>query len=251
MSDYESYKLHFERMGNSLPSDVITSECIADYYKPWMKAVSKDAKILDCGCGFGHQLYALELMGFRNLFGIEMTLDSYELAKRELKYSDIKHIDAFEYLPKHIDEFDVIILNDVLEHIPRDNVLKIMNHLNDSLKPGGILCIRVPNMSSLLSSYSMYMDFTHLVGYTEFSVMQLLEMTGFWNHKLISSSLKLQWKPKNPILMLRRIVRICLYAANIGMHKFFYLLRKQHPIPKVFDYNLEIYSYKVKHYELK
>lgn len=233
-------------MGNDRPSrQVFPVDVRGNFWKRWMGHLSKDAKILDCGCGYGHQLYALKLLGFSRLYGIEIVESSYRIAKEELGDSaTIVMADAFEFLRNNVEVFDVIILNDVLEHVPREKTLELLHLIRGALKTGGVVHVRVPNMSSILASYSMYLDFTHLVGFTEFSLMQVFELAGFDSPQIHSSFPKATWRPRHPIKMIKRFALQIVCLGNIVLHRFLYALRRQQPIPKEIGYNLEVFAYK-------
>lgn len=243
---FSSYEKHFQRMGNQLPSkDIFLWQIERDFSKPWMRGLDKNAAILDIGCGWGHQLFILRHLGFTNLRGIEIVEDSWRIARQELGAGAIVELaDAFQYLVGQNDAFDVIILNDVLEHIPRQGTLELLRLIHGALKPGGIISVRVPNMSSLLASFSRDLDFTHVVGFTEFSLMQALDLAGFSDHRLVPMRPKLFFSFRHPLRVLLRLARALLYGLNRGLHLGLYCLRSQRLYPREYEYNLEIYSQK-------
>ena len=234
-------------MLNTPPSDELDLERIEMYFnRPWLPN-RKDVAILDIGCGYGTQLYALSKLGFSNLHGIEIARELYEIAAERLgTLAHLERIDAFTYLGRHVDRFDLVILQDVLEHIPREKCPKLLELIKKSLKLGGVLTIRVPNMSSLLASYSMYLDFSHVTGFTEYSLMQLLDIAGFVNHKILHSTHQIRLKKDSLGSILGGLgIRSFLRSwVNVCIHKVLYKLREQRPVPKTFDFNLEIYSKK-------
>lgn len=191
----------------------------------------------------GTKLFIFKKLGFTNLYGIEITNESLQVASEELGAEvKLELADAFDFLQAHKHHFSAITCNDVLEHMPREKTVQLLILINDALMPGGIISLRVPNMSSLLSAYSMYLDFTHLTGFTEFSLMQVLDLAGFTDHQLLRPSRGLNlrgWRPWRPL----RGLGILGYL-NISMHKALYRLRGQSPVPTVFDYSIEMWSYK-------
>lgn len=243
---FEKYGKHYERMGNRVPSDEVFLPAVRhEYERPWMHGLAADAAILDCGCGAGRQLYALNKMGFKNLFGIELADELLNIACADLDQSiKLEKADAFEFLARNKGTFDVIILNDVLEHIPRERTVELLSLMHSALRPDGIVSIRVPNMGSILASYSMYLDFTHVVGFTEFSLMQLLDKVQFSGHTLVSCRPRIFLNFHYPLKIAKSLVRLLLYAGNLSLHRGVYLLRWQRPIPTQFGYNIEIFSYK-------
>jgi SAM-dependent methyltransferase len=167
------------------------------------------------------------------------------VAKEELgSAAQIVLGDALDYLPRHPGAFDVIILNDVLEHFPPGRTVPVLRLLADALKTGGVLHVRVPNMSSLLASYSMHLDITHLSGFTEHSLMQALETAGFVDPRLVSSRPRLFWCPSRPARMALRLVRIVQWSLDALLHRALYLLRGQMPMPSETSINVEVYATK-------
>lgn len=138
----------------------------------------KNSRILDIGCGMGHFLYYLKTKGYTNFNGIDLGKQQIAFCK---KYIDInvEKADAFEYLKDKKNEFDVIIMNDVIEHIKKANVVELLEYINNSLKEEGKVIIKTPNMSNPFGLVSRYQDFTHEAGYNESSILYILNASGF------------------------------------------------------------------------
>lgn len=140
--------------------------------------VNKDVQILDIGCGTGHFLYYLRKMGYTNYFGIDLSPGQIEFCKNNIT-PNVELADAFEYLPNQIGVYDVISANDILEHIQKEKVITLLEVIYRSLKPGGLLLLKIPNMSSPFALDLRYQDFTHELGFTEKSIYQVLYVAGF------------------------------------------------------------------------
>lgn len=95
----------------------------------------RDIKILDVGCGMGHLLKYLNENAFENLFGTEIDTST------TLSGIDIFHGDFLAYDAK--ESFDLIILNNVLEHVLEPE--KFLEKCNTMLADGGAVRIQVPN----------------------------------------------------------------------------------------------------------
>lgn len=139
---------------------------------------SMDAAILDAGSGAGHFLYFLKKKGYSNFTGIDMSPQQVDFCKKNISEKVIL-ADAFNYLGDKSGTFDLISLNDVLEHIPKDNVIPLLSLLRASLKVGGKLILKTPNLGNFFSVYTRYKDFTHEAGFTERSLRQVLWLAGF------------------------------------------------------------------------
>lgn len=243
---FSAYEQHFQRMENRRPAeDIWVPQIRRDFFKPWMNRFGGDDPVLDIGCGWGHQIFILHHLGFTNIKGIEIVEESRRIASEEVgTMASIELADAFDYLAERSGEFAVIILNDVLEHIPRERTVELLKLIHQALRPGGVFSVRVPNMASLLAPFSMHLDFTHVVGFTEFSLMQVLDQAGFRDHRLVARRPRLFFSRDAPGRSLARLCRVLLYLANKALHLSLYLIRAQRLYPRTFEYNLEMYTHK-------
>ena len=141
-----------------------------------------------------------------------------------------------------IDVYDLVILNDVIEHVPVPEAVPLLRAVFQSLVPGGSVVLRTPNMSTILAMYSRYIDLTHLTGYTEFSIQQLLDQAGFEDHCFVPDNYGINRQSWRPWIPWRGLGIRCF--LNTCLHRFVYWLREQGNTPAIFDYNLEVYSHK-------
>lgn len=139
---------------------------------------NKNLKILDIGCGMGHFLYYLKTNGYKNFIGIDLGEQQIDFCKKYI-YDNVENVDALEYLKNKKNEFDIIVMNDLIEHIKKADVIKLLKEVNVSLKDEGKLIIKTPNMSNPFGMISRYQDFTHEAGYNEFSILYVLNASGF------------------------------------------------------------------------
>jgi SAM-dependent methyltransferase len=95
--------------------------------------LSKDADILDFGCGAGHMVYSLLDEGYTNTVGYDVR-DYLELRHPEDR-SRFRIADGRTVLPFNDDTFDLIISDQVLEHV-MDQV-GVLRELHRITRPGG------------------------------------------------------------------------------------------------------------------
>lgn len=101
---------------------------------------SGECRILDVGCSFGFFLTAARSRGWDTV-GIELGRQAAEIASRrglEVINEDIQNVDWAS-----LGTFDAIYSSFVLEHLP--NPFEVLLRLRSALKPGGVICIEVPN----------------------------------------------------------------------------------------------------------
>lgn len=101
--------------------------------------INNDARILDFGCH--DALFGRELLKYRriNYFGVDKNREAIA------KASEACIVKELEYpLPFSDDEFDVVVMFEVLEHIADQD--QVLQEIIRVIKPGGILVISVPRM---------------------------------------------------------------------------------------------------------
>ncbi len=97
--------------------------------------------ILDIGSGPGLFLKMGAERGW-NTLGIEPSEQAYNYSKNTLGLNIINDFFNDRLIPQ-LNDFDVVHLSDVLEHVIDPN--HIINLVNSILKPDGLICIVVPN----------------------------------------------------------------------------------------------------------
>jgi len=152
-----------------------TAKAYAKWYKKFLPP-NRSARILDIGCGMGHFLYFLKCEGYRNFLGIDISRQQVDFTKENITGSVVV-ADAFDFLGKEC--FEVIVLNDLLEHIPKNKLMEFLHMVFNSLENSGVVFIKVPNMSNPFGLRSRYITITHEVGFTEYSLLEVLKTIGF------------------------------------------------------------------------
>jgi SAM-dependent methyltransferase len=139
---------------------------------------NKNAKILDIGPGKGEMLSYLDKHGFSNIEAVDISVSVVEFVT-QLRYKISLIDDLSAFLIANADTFDMITMCDVVEHIPKKQILNIMATAHSALKKDGTLIVQVPNMASIVAEIFRYDDFTHEMGYTERSLIHMLTICGF------------------------------------------------------------------------
>ena len=138
----------------------------------------KNIHILEIGCGMGYALMALQDLGYTHLTGID--IDRGQIQSCLDKNLPVRHTpDSKEYLKQLAATYDLILALDVIEHIPHDTQIDYLEHLYQSLRPGGTFICTVPNANSAVAVRQRYIDWTHRISFTEHSLDFLLHHSGF------------------------------------------------------------------------
>ena len=191
-------KIYRERFKNILPRD-------------------KSAQIVDIACGAGHFLYFLQKEGYVNTLGIDMSDEQLAIAKKA-GVVNIEKGDLFDFLKRNPGKFDVIIANDIIEHLYKDEVLDFLDTIYASLKPNRLVIIATLNAASLFGSNFIYIDFTHEVGFTPESLMQVMRLCNFMNVNVYGET---------PIIHdIRSFIRAVLWSIVKGIIKIYTVIER-------------------------
>lgn len=102
-------------------------------------ALERDARILDVGCGGGALLDRLARVGFNNLSGADPFIAADSETPRGVPLMK-------RYLSEVTGEFDLIMFNHSLEHVP--DPVATLKAAYEKLAAGGICLVRLPTTSS-------------------------------------------------------------------------------------------------------
>jgi predicted SAM-dependent methyltransferase len=81
--------------------------------------------------------------------------DNYDFEPVE---SGVRRINLSQPLPFHGDSYEVCYMSHVLEHLPRERVPRLLSEVLDTLKPGGVLRLVVPDLEMIVRLYLRELD---------------------------------------------------------------------------------------------
>lgn len=115
----------------------------------------KNKNVLEFGFGRGEAIKYGKEHGANIYTGVDFSKQAINIAKKFLKSFNINGFklycdDALSYLKKSInnnptEKYDIILMFDFIEHIPRTELTKIMVLLNKKIKKKSIIAINTPN----------------------------------------------------------------------------------------------------------
>lgn len=197
-----------------------------------LSALHKDAAILDIGCGMGHFLYYLKSKGYSNFLGVDIGSEQIQFCVDHVSRKVKLINNLLEFLGTQEDGYDLIVMNDSLEHFNKEEVMQILRGVFLSLKVNGTLFIKTPNMGNIFAASSRYIDFTHEVGFTEISLDQLLKSAGFTQIRFLNEALFISsWY--------KRCLFFCLREIYFKLLKFMIFLdRPGDNYPTIYSKNI-------------
>ena len=185
---------------------------------------NKNLHIVDIGCGVGLFLDFLKFKNYTNIIGIDSSLSQLEIAR--IKGHNVIHDDAENWLSVN-KNIDIIIIFDVVEHMLKDEFINFLKLAKDSLNDNGLLIIRTINAASIYGGYSRYIDYTHEVSFTEISLKQILDASGYRDVTIKDNLISFGLKPK-------RFLRWIAFKILRSIQKFVFLIEVGVDSPKLF-----------------
>lgn len=102
--------------------------------------VDRDARVLDIGCATGGLLHELQLLGFKQLVGVDPSAACVQYGRDQFELE--MHQGTLADLPD-IGQFDLVIVSHVLEHVER--VGEAIGSIASVLAPAGRVYVEVPD----------------------------------------------------------------------------------------------------------
>jgi 2-polyprenyl-3-methyl-5-hydroxy-6-metoxy-1,4-benzoquinol methylase len=147
-------------------------------------AEGRGRRLLDTGAADG---FLAELLTAQGWVVTAVERDPAQAARARGKCHDVIVADLVDALPKLSGSFDAIVYGDVLEHLP--DPLAALTAINQSLAPGGVVIVSVPNVAHLWIRLSLMLgrfqytdrgilDRTHLRFFTRRTLLDLLAEAG-------------------------------------------------------------------------
>lgn len=179
---YETYVTHDVQLAHDLSRsgyEKIVEELEKNYLG--FLPANRDAKVLEIASGPGYFAWFLGKYGYRNYTGIDLSAEQVKCANEKVPGYEFIAADAFEYLESGNGSYDLIMARHVLEHLFKDEVLRLLDLSCNALNPGGIFLAEVPNCGSpVFGSHNRYGEFTHENGFTSESLSHIFRVAGFY-----------------------------------------------------------------------
>jgi 2-polyprenyl-3-methyl-5-hydroxy-6-metoxy-1,4-benzoquinol methylase len=186
------------------------------YSKTYLAHLPRDkqALILDVACGAGHFLYFLKKQGYTKIAGIDISQEQLDIA-RKMGVDVVQKADMFKYLAKNKGKYELIIANDIIEHLTKNEVIQLLDAIYAALKPGGKVIINTENAASLFGASRVFIDFTHEQGFTPISLSQVLRVCDFEQVRIY---------PNSPVHSFSSWVRVQMWKVVERMLKMFLVI---------------------------
>ena len=104
-------------------------------------------RVLDLGCGGGHNGAMLKKAGAREVVGVELDARAADEARKRLDRVYTRDLAEFDPAELGDELFDAIVASDVLEHLV--DAEGLLARVTTRLRPGGAVVVSLPNVASV------------------------------------------------------------------------------------------------------
>jgi 2-polyprenyl-3-methyl-5-hydroxy-6-metoxy-1,4-benzoquinol methylase len=155
------------------------------YRRNYLRYIPEDkhANILAVSCGPGYFVNLLAEEGYINVTGIDS--DPEKLRYALDKGLNCRTENAFPFLKTNKDPYDLIFVEQEINHLTKDEILSFMKLCRDNLKKEGILIVHSLNGANpITGSEALAQNFDHYNTFTEYSLSQILQYSNFHEIKV-------------------------------------------------------------------
>jgi glycosyltransferase involved in cell wall biosynthesis/SAM-dependent methyltransferase len=145
--------LSFEEMFRG-PEDMIR-----DRFRAYLPILAGHAPVVDIGCGRGE---LLDLLAEAEIESVGVDVDPSMVNRAKAKGHHVVEQDAVEYLRGQSDSsLGAVFSAQVIEHLPADMLLRLLQEAHRTLHPGGLLVLETVNPYSIQAFKAFWTDLTH------------------------------------------------------------------------------------------
>src|ERR1051325_358234 len=182
MNHLDYYKFQAEARGVHSLEDVrhgaeLKGYLYAQLAGPWLPE-DRTRPVAELACGHGSFLHWLKSKNFSNLSGVDSSPEQVALAKQVGATVELDDVNRWLARQPH-NHFAALVAIDLVEHLPKDDFMDLLQHSRAALAPGGSLILRLPNGDSPFVGRNLFNDITHVWTYTPNCLNSLGEMHGF------------------------------------------------------------------------
>jgi len=179
----------------------------------------KDASILCVSCGPGYLVKLLTGKGYTNVTGIDSYPDKVAYATRHGLNCQVAY--AFDYLADAADaSYDLVFCEQELNHLTKDEILEFLSLCREKIRPGGrFVCFALNGANPITGAEALAQNFDHQNTFTEYSLRQVLQHSGFTDIEVFGLNLYVFYKnPANYVAMFLAWLLTVFFRASYVLY---------------------------------
>ena len=179
---------------------------------------NRDAKILVISCGYGYFVHLLKSVGYTTVSGIDSDPEKVRISTEKGLNCTVEN--AFAFLGNPRGSYDVIIAEQEINHLTKEEIIIFLNLCRKSLVMGGTLLVHSLNGANpITGSEALAQNFDHYNTFTEYSLRQVLEHTGFGEVNVFPLNLYVFYNnPLNYVALLADRLNTLLFRINFILY---------------------------------
>jgi len=179
---------------------------------------NRDANILVISCGYGYFVHLLKTVGYSSVLGIDSDPAKVRIATG--KGLNCKVESAFAFLENSPGPYDVIIAEQEINHLTKEEIIIFLDLCRENLVKGGILLVHSLNGANpITGSEALAQNFDHYNTLTEYSLRQILEHTGFGDVNVFPLNLYVFYNnPLNYVALLADRINALIFRINFILY---------------------------------
>ena len=165
------------------------------YRRNYLKYIptNKQSRILVVSCGAGYFVNLMDKEGYTDVLGIDSDPEKVKYAQERNLNCEVAR--AFDFLESAEEQFDVIICEQELNHLTKDEILEFLGLCWKRLHDEGTIVVHVLNGANpITGAEALAQNFDHYNTFTDYSLTQILEYCGFSDIKVIPLNLYVFYK---------------------------------------------------------
>lgn len=152
-------------------------------YLPVLETIPRGSVAVDLGCGRGEWLSILSAYGMR---GIGVDLNDEKVAQAREQGFEAEKGDAVTFLNSLDEEVFVITMFHVVEHLPLNYLIAVMDLAFSKLSNEGVLLMEMPNIRNAdVASFGFFMDPSHRKPIPPHLLAFMAQNSGFSDTELV------------------------------------------------------------------
>jgi len=179
---------------------------------------NRDANILVISCGYGYFVHLLKNVGYTSVSGIDSDQEKVRIATE--KGLNCRVENAFAFLENPPGSYDAIIAEQEINHLTKEEILIFLALCRKSLVKGGTLLVHSLNGANpITGSEALAQNFDHYNTFTEYSLRQILEHTGFGEVNVFPLNLYVFYgNPLNYVALLADRINTLVFRINFILY---------------------------------
>jgi 2-polyprenyl-3-methyl-5-hydroxy-6-metoxy-1,4-benzoquinol methylase len=178
----------------------------------------RDARILVISCGYGYFVQLLKSVGYSQVLGIDSDPEKVGVASR--KGLNCRVETAFDFLDNSAEPYDLIVAEQEINHLTKEEILIFLNLCWKNLVQGGTLLVHSLNGANpVTGSEALAQNFDHYNTFTEYSLRQVLEHSGFHDVRVVPLNLYVFYSnPLNYVALLADRINTLIFRIQFILY---------------------------------